>query len=108
MPSNVLYLFQARTTDGNGTATPLPFPNRAKVKAYGTWGGASVKLQSLASDVSTWIDVTQLEADGTFTPITFSANNQIVLEGIIQNESFRAVMSNDGMTTSVTVEIEGF
>lgn len=106
MPSNLVFLFQARTTDGNGTATPIPFPNKGKLKAYGTWGGASVKLQSLASNGTTWIDVTQFQTDGTFTPIAFTANNQMVLEGILQNETYRAVMSSAGMTTTVTLEME--
>ncbi len=102
--SNLIYLAQAKTTDGNGTATPVPF-NRAKVKAYGTWNGASVKLQSMTSS-GTWIDITQLQTDGSFLAIAFTANNQIVLDGIILNESFRMVQSSSGMTTSITVEMD--
>ncbi len=106
MPSNLLYLFQARTTDGNGTATQVPFPNRGKVKAYGTWNGASVKLQSLASNGTTWIDASKFQPDGTFTDIAFTSDNQLVLEGILQNETYRAVMSSAGGSTSITIELE--
>ncbi len=107
--SNLIFLFSARTTDGNGTATPIPFPNaRAKVKAYGTWDGATVKLQSLASNGTTWINVSQLQIDGSFVDLAFTANNQMVLQGIIPNETYRAVMSNDGAGTTVTIELENF
>ena len=109
MPSNVgsnlVYLFQARTTDGNGTATPIPF-NRAKVKAYGTWDGATVKLQSLAGNGTTWINISQLQLDGSYVDISFTANAQLVLDGIISNETFRAVMTNDGAGTTVTIEMD--
>lgn len=113
MPSNVgsnlIYLFSARTTDGNGTGYPLPFPNnRGKVMVYGTWDSATVTLQSLASDGTTWVAVSLLKDDGTFTPLTFTANTQMTLSGILMNETYRAVMANDGPTTSITLEIEGY
>lgn len=113
MPSNIgtnlVYLFNARTTDGNGAGVPLPFPNnRGKIMAYGTWDGASVSLQSLASDGTTWITVSLLKDDGTFIPLAFTANTQMTLTGIIMNETYRAVLSNDGASTSVTIEIEGY
>lgn len=97
---NNIYLFNARTTDGNGTAMPVPFPNNdAIVEAFGTWGGASVKLQSLAADNSTWIDVVNKSG----SVISFSANGQLDLDYLIPNQSLRGVMSSSSGTTSVSL-----
>ncbi len=105
--SNTYFLFTNQTTDGNSTPVIVNYPNKtAIVKVWGTFGGASIKLQTLAPQSSppVWIDVPYSNSNVT---MTFSSNNaQATLEYIVQNEQVRAVQSGSGGSTTLNVSLE--
>jgi hypothetical protein len=62
-----MFLCQAETTNGNFPATATRAPLRdACAILYGTWGGATAKLQA-SKDGTNWVDLTNgsFTADGT-------------------------------------------
>jgi hypothetical protein len=93
-------LLDARTTDGNGTALPLNATGSRlnsmihTVYVYGTFDGCTVKIQA-SLDNSTWIDIT----NASYT--TAKVDNITINTNYI-----RAVVSNDGASTSVSAHIK--
>lgn len=93
-------LLSARTTDGNGTALTMNSTGSRlnsmihTVYVYGTFDGCTVKLQA-SLDNSTWIDITSASyTAATIANITINTNY------------IRAVVSNDGASTSVSAHIK--
>lgn len=104
-PISVIFLFQNQTTDANSTAQIVGFPTkRAVIKAWGTWNGGAIKVQTLAPQTSpaVWIDVPDMNGN----TMSFTANGQRNIAGLIQNEQIRAVQSGSGGSTSLTVSLE--
>ena len=101
-----VYLFTNHTTDGNSAAFAIPYSNKvAVVKVWGTFGGASVKFQSLAPGTSAspvWIDI----PDNNGVVLTFAIAGQRSLMYLIQNEQIRAVQSGSTGTTTINVSFE--
>lgn len=97
--SSRLTLFSAQTSSANGTTNVVNWRNdKQDLYAYGTWGGASIKLQRLATDGTTWID----ECDLLLNTITLTSD-KIVPLSIPYGESVRAVLAGATGTTSLTV-----
>lgn len=100
-------LFTNQTSDGNSSPVIVQYPNKtAIVKVWGTFDGATIKLQTLApqSNPAVWIDVPF--SNSTVT-MTFSSNNaQATLEYLVQNEQIRAVQSGSGGSTTLNVSLE--
>lgn len=99
------FLFTNRTTDGNGTAVTVNYPNKtATVKVWGTYGGATVKLQTLAPQTSpaVWIDIPDINGN----TLTFTTNKQSPLTYLVQNEQIRAVLSGATGTTTINATLE--
>lgn len=82
-----------RTTDGNFTAKSMLNAIKTVISVTGVWNGATVTAQVCADPaamVPAWTDIgTPLTADGT-----------IEIAG--PHSAFRAVLSNDGASTSLT------
>jgi hypothetical protein len=101
-----IFLFTNQTTDANSTAYSIPYSNKtAVVKVWGTFGGASVKFQTLAPHTSAspvWIDV----PDFSGNLMTFIINGQRALLFLIQGEQLRAVQSGSTGTTTLNVSVE--
>lgn len=103
--SGTYFLFTNQTTDANSAAVVVDYPGKtAIVKIWGTFGGASIKLQSLApqSSPAVWIDVPDLNGNA----LTFAANNQRALQFLVQNEQIRAVQSGSGGSTTLNASLE--
>lgn len=103
--SNTYFLFTNQTTDGNSAPVSINFPNKTViVKVWGTFDGASIKLQALApqSSPEVWIDIPDLNGN----TLTFTTNKQSVLRYIVQNEQIRAVQSASGASTTLNVSLE--
>ncbi len=100
-----IWLFTAQTTDANSAAHIFSYPGqKATVTAFGTWGGATLALQTLASDNSTWIPV----PDSALNPFTFTtSNSQATIGDVVLNQQIRGVLSNAGMTTSLNLTLQG-
>lgn len=100
-----IWLFTAQTANANGTAYIFSFPNqKATVTAFGTWGGATLALQTLAPDNSTWVPV----SDSAFNPVTFTtSNSQATIGDVVLNQQIRGVLTNAGMTTSLNLTLQG-
>jgi hypothetical protein len=82
-----------RTTDGNFTACSMKNAIKTEITVTGTWNGATVTGQ-VSQDNVTWQNKgTPLTADGVIT-LTGPA------------ESFRAVLSDDGASTSLTANAQ--
>jgi hypothetical protein len=98
------FLFTNQTTDGNSAPVNVDYPNKtAVVKVWGTFGGASVKFQTLAPQSGgVWIDVPDLNGN----IIMLSANAQRTLQFLVQNEQLRAVQSGSGGSTTVNASLE--
>lgn len=100
-----IFLFQNQTTDANSTSYPIPYgSNTAVIKAWGTFGSATVKLQTMAPQTSpaVWIDVPDFNGN----TVAFTTNSQRTMQFIVQNELVRAVLSGSTGTTTVFVSIE--
>ncbi len=97
--SSRLTLFSAQTASANGSTVVVDWRNdKQDMYAYGTWGGASITLERLAIDGTTWIK----ESDLLMNTITLTAN-KIVPLSIPYGESVRAVLAGATGTTSLTV-----
>lgn len=98
-------LFTNQTTDANSTPVAVNYPNKAAtVKVWGTFGGGTVKFQTLApqSSPAVWIDIPDI--DGSV--LTFSTNKQSPLQYLVQNEQIRAVLSGAGGSTTLYASLE--
>lgn len=103
--SNTYFLFTNRTTDGNSDPVTISYPNKTTtVKVWGTFGGASVKFQTLAPQTSpnVWIDVPDVNGN----TLLFSANKQSVIRFLIPNEQIRAVLASAGGSTTLNASLE--
>lgn len=103
--SGTFFLFTNQTTDANSAPVIVDYPNKtATVKAWGTYGGATIKLQTLAPQTSpnVWINV----PDRNGNSITFTTNDQCALLYLVQNELVRAVISGSTGTTTLNVSLE--
>lgn len=103
--ANTYFLFTNRTTDGNSDPVSVNYPNKTIiVKVWGTFGGASVKFQTLApqSSPATWIDVPDING----STLLFSANKQSTIQFMVQNEQIRAVVSGATGTTTLNASLE--
>lgn len=105
--SNPFYLFTNQTTDGTSIEGSLEIGgNReAIVQCYGTWDGANIIIQNRAyNNVPTnapWLQLNDLSGN----PFAFTSNGQQSIGGISQNEPVRAVLSNAGASTNLTVVV---
>lgn len=101
-----IVLFTSRTTDGNSTAANIPYSNpRYIVKAFGTFGGATVALQvaspsGIASQV--WMPVLNKWGQA----VSFTTSGMAVVEGFVQNDQVRAVVSSSSGTTTVSIVLQ--
>lgn len=103
--SNTYFLFTNQTTDGNSTPVIVNYPNKtAIVKCWGTFGGATMKFQTLAPQSSppVWIDVPDINGN----IISLTTNSQRTLQYIVQNEQLRAVQNSSGGSTTLNVSLE--
>lgn len=103
--SNTYFLFENQTSNGNSEPVSVNYSNKtAIVKFWGTFDGAYVTLQTLAPQTNpeVWLDVPDLAGD----VLTFDANGQRTMQDFVQNEQVRAVLSNAGGATTVTVSLE--
>lgn len=102
--AHTYFLFTNQTADGNSISVSNLNYRSAVVKAWGTWGGATIKLQTLApqSSPETWIDIPDING----VSLVFSQNRQATLEYIVQNEPIRAVQSGSTGTTTLNITLE--
>ncbi len=101
--TGLVYFFTAQTTDANSSSYIINYSSKtATVSAFGTWNGASVKIQSLAPDNTTWLDIPDLANNTT----SFTANGQKTVINFPQGKQMRAVQSSSGGSTSLTVTLE--
>jgi len=99
------FLFLNQTTDGNSSPLAIQFGNKvAVVKVWGTFAGASIKLQSLAPQTSpaVWIDIPDINGN----VMNFTGNGQRTLRYIVPNEQVRAVQSGSAGGTTLNVSLE--
>jgi len=104
--SDTIVLFNAQTADGNSTAKNFTYSNhKACVKAFGTWGGATVALQVVAPpniSASTWIPL----KDKNGNLVSFTANGVAFLEDIVYDDQIRAVQTSSSGPTSISVTLQ--
>jgi hypothetical protein len=103
--SNTYFLFSNQTTDGNGTPVTVNYPNKvAVVKVWGTFGGASIILQTLApqTNPAVWINIPDMNGNN----LSFTTNAQCTLQYLVQNEQVRAVQSGSTGTTTLNASLE--
>lgn len=103
--SGTSFLFVNQTTDGNSQPLAVQYSNRvAVIKVWGTFAGASMKLQSLApqTNPAVWIDI----PDTNGNVMNFTVNAQRILRYIVPNEQVRAVQSSSGGGTTLNVSLE--
>ena len=100
-----IWLFTAQTTDANSAAHIFSYPSqKACVTAFGTWDGATIELETLAPDNSTWIPV----SDSAFNIVTLSTpNSQVTIGDVVLNQQIRAVLANAGGSTSLNLTLQG-
>lgn len=104
-PLAVIFLFQNQATDANSSSAVVGFPNKSTVvKVWGTFAGASIKIQSLAPQTSpaVWIDIPDMNGN----TMNFTAASQRNMLGLVLNEQVRAVQSGSGGGTSLNVSLE--
>ncbi len=105
--NNTYFLFTNRTTDGNSDPVSVNYPNKKiSVKVWGTFNGASIKLQTSApqTNPAVWIDVPY--ANSTNALIFNTDDSQATIEFLVQNELVRASQSSSGASTSLNVSLE--
>lgn len=97
------YLLQNATSDGAGTALVLNYTEqKVLLQAFGTWGGATVVIQTIAPDNTTWIPI----ADITGSSFTLIADTQFTLSDFVFNQQCRAVVSGSSGTTNLNVSLQ--
>jgi len=99
--SDRIELFNAQTTNANGS-TVINYLSRAeqRLSVFGTFDGASFKLQTQAVDNTTWID----ENDSTRTLVTITANENVTLT-LPYGISVRGVITGGGGSLSLSAFI---
>ncbi|MDI1263895.1 MAG: hypothetical protein PS018_11620 [bacterium] len=93
-------LFSARTTDGNSSAVDW-VGGRGVFAVFGTFNGATVKLQWSPDDGTTWLDVDRLGD----TYVTLSAAGSGGFE--LPPCKLRANLASAGGSTSLTAVVSG-
>lgn len=105
-PSDMIVLFNAQTTDANSAVQNFTYSNhKACVKAFGTWGGATVALQVAAPTSITpnvWIPL----KDRNGTLVSFTANGVALIEDMVYDDQIRAVTSSSTGTTTVSCTLQ--
>lgn len=105
-PTDTIVLLNAQTTDASGTAKNFTYPNhKACVKAFGTWGGATVALQVAAPTnilANTWIPL----KDRNGTTVSFTANGIAFIEDMVYDDQIRAVVTSASGTTTVSCTLQ--
>ena len=100
------FFFQNQTTNANSAVYQVvPNNNSIIIKAWGTWGGANVILQTMGLGTGlapVWIQMNDLNGN----PFAFTSNTQQSVEDIIPTENVRAVLSGATGTTNITVSCE--
>lgn len=108
-PTN-LVLFQDATANGNSTAYSFVFPmQRATLKFWGTWGGATVIFQTgvpilESGDVGYFVPIINATTGSVFS---FTSDGNVTLENMVKGDLFRAVISGATGTTSLSVTAQG-
>ncbi len=99
------FLFSNQTSDANSAPVAISYQT-ATAKVWGTFGGATVKFQTLAPQTSpnVWIDVPDIDG----TTMTFTTNRQATLQFLVHNEQLRAVLSGSSGTTTINVSLETY
>ncbi len=102
-PGGTMFVFNGQTTNATSQTIILNYPDQKMVvKAFGTWNGASIAIETLAPDQTTWIAINDL----TGTAIAFTIDTQINVNGFIQGEQFRAILSAAGGSTSLSLTLQ--
>lgn len=97
------YLLQNATSDGAGSATVLNYTEqKVLLQAFGTWGGATVVVQTIAPDNVTWIAL----ADLTGSAFTMTADTQFTVSDFVFNQQCRAVLSGASGSTNLNVTLQ--
>lgn len=102
-------LFTNQTTNGSSNPIQFNFPQgRATIKAWGTWNGAVVVVETSTSPKAgtpVWIRV----GDFAGNPVQFTGDVQRTLEDLMLGENLRVTVSNiTGVTNlNATIEIIG-
>lgn len=92
------YLFQNQTADGNTDPILADFSDEeCELIVWGTFDGATVKLQMTPDEGTTWIDVRDL--GGVVISLT---TNRVVPLSVSYNEKLRANISGAGASTDLT------
>lgn len=93
----VTTLFENQTSNGNSSSYTFAIQTGlAQAIMYGTWDGATAKLQFQANDGSTWID---------YDSVSCTADCSVAFRESI-SVPIRAVISSAGASTSLTVDID--
>lgn len=99
-----IFLFQNQTTTASSPSQTITYPNKtAVIKAWGTWNGASITIQTLAPGTTNyWINVPDMNGN----TMTFTSDGQRNISGIVLNEQMIAVLANAGASTSLSVSLQ--
>lgn len=105
-PTDTIVLFNAQTTDANSAVQNFTFANhKACVKAFGTWGGATLAVQvaaptSIISNV--WIPLKDINGN----LVSFTTNGVAFIENMVYDDQIRAVTSSSSGTTTVSCTLQ--
>lgn len=99
--SDVIPFFTAQTTDASSLAYNVPFV-KALLIAHGTWNGATVTFFQSSPNAGAFVPVNDL----TGSPISWTSDNSIGIDYIVQNQGMYAVISGAGGSTSLTVTLQ--
>lgn len=105
-PIDTIVLLNTQTTDVNSTAANFSYANhKACVKAWGTWGGATIALQvSVPTNVAANIWVPLKDRNGN--AVSFTANGVFFLEDIVYDDQIRAAQSSSSGSTSLSCTLQ--
>lgn len=98
MASTKVYLFNAQTSNGNGTAVAADLLAKAQLVIYGVFDSATFKLQSSPDGGTTWIDVT----DSAGNSLSFLTAISGLPVQFTNNELVRGTLSGGGGGLSLT------
>jgi len=100
--SGTRYALQNATTDGAGEEIILNYDAGILAQAFGTWGGATVVVQTIAPDNTTWLALPDL----TGSAVTITADTQFTITDFVKGQKFRAVVSGSSGTTDINLTIQ--
>ena len=105
--STIINLFAAQTTDTTTNAVVMPF-NTGVVTIWGTWNGATVKLQTaVPGSTSTFVDVMDMNGNtALFNAGGTNTDVQVTITDMIYDKLIRAVIANSGASTNLNATIE--